>query len=238
MGTNISNRFFEILQKHLDSGVPLKDMQFTEEQLRRAEICMDVYNRMQQNEMMDINAYLRNKYHRSVAEIRQDKRVIEYLISELNAGSKELSRYQIRRTAQNVIRQGKAAGDWKAQIEGAKMLYKADDLDKPEQGEDIANSIHELPTVFTTDPTKINKNKQRYSEEEIEKLRRKYHVQKDRTMEMVETKRNFYVQAGLDLLDRELEKEYGRPDEEEEQPEEREEEEDGEAEYSEGLDGE
>ena len=234
MGSDISNKFFEILQKHLDSGIPLKDMQFNEEQLRRAEICFDVYNRLLQNEMMDVNAYLRNKYNRSVSEIRQDKRVIEYLMSELNAGGKELSRYQIRRTAQNVIRQGRAAGDWKAQIEGAKMLYKAEDLDKPEQGEDIANSIHELPPVFTTDPTKINQNKQQYSEEEIEKLRRKYHVQKDRTMEMVETKRNYYVQASLDLLDKELEKEYGpAPEEEEEQA--TEEEEYGNAE---GLEGE
>lgn len=230
MGQDISNRFFDILQKHLDSGIPLKDMQFTDNQLRRAEICFDVYNKLLHNEMMDVNAYLRNKYHRSVSEIRQDKRVIEYLMNELNSSGKELSRYQIRRTAQNVIRQGKAAGDWKAQIEGAKMLYKAEDLDKPEQGEDIAGSIHELPPVFTTDPTMINRNKKRYSDEDIEKLRRKYHVEKDRTMEMVEAKRGYYVQAGLDLLDRELEKEYGRLDEEEDEPEKTEEEEDGESE--------
>ncbi|MGN0309187.1 MAG: hypothetical protein ACI4C3_01135 [Bacteroides sp.] len=227
MGQDLSNKFFEVLQKHLDSGVPLKDMQFTDIQLRRAEICLDVYNRLQQNHMMDVGAYLRNKYHRSITEIRQDKKVIEYLMNELNSGGKALARYRMGKTAENIIRQGMAAGDWKAQEAGGKMLEKAYELDKPEQGEDIANSIHELPPVFTTDPTKINRNKQRYSEDEIEKLRRKYHVQKDSTMEMVETKRNFYVQASLDMLDRELEKEYGQPDEEEEDEECEE--------YSEGL---
>lgn len=200
MGQDVCNRFFELMQKHLDSGIPLKDMQFTDNQLRRAEVCLDVYNRLQQNDMMDVTAYLKNKYGRTFTEIRQDKRVIEFLLSELNAGGKELSRYRIKKTAENVIRQGRAAGDWKAQIEGAKMLHKAEDFDKPEQGEDIAGSIHELPPVFTTDPTKINQNKQRYSESDIERLRRKYHVEKDKTMEMVEAKRGYYVQAGIDII--------------------------------------
>ena len=74
--------------------------------------------------------------------------------------------------------------------------------------------VNELPAIFTTDPSKINSNLRQYSEEEREKLRRKYHVEKDKTMEMVEAKKGLFVESGTEIEDNDplLEEEYDSPD--------------------------
>lgn len=200
MGTELSTKFYDLLQKHLETGVPVVDMAFSEDQKKRALICLDVHRRLEENDMMDVDKYLRNKYHRTTTQIRQDKKVINYLLAELNGESKELSRYRIRRVAEKTIRMGEASGDWKPMIEGAKMLHRIEGLDKPETAEDIERSTLKLPDViFTGDFTKINPDAQHYSEADIERLRKKYHVQKDKTQEMVEAKLGLFVSAGTTL---------------------------------------
>ena len=196
MGTELSPKFYDLLQKHLDTGVPVENMAFSADQKERAMICLDVHRRLEENDMMDVDKYLRNKYHRTTTQIRQDKKVINYLLAELNGESKELSRYRIRRVAEKTIRMGEASGDWKPMIEGAKMLHKIEGLDKPDTAEDIEQSTYTLPPVFTTDFTKINPDAQHYSEADIERLRKKYHVKKDKTQEMVEAKLGLFVPAG------------------------------------------
>lgn len=204
MGTELSPKFYDLLQKHLETGVPVADMAFSEDQKERAMICLDVHRHLEENDMMDVDKYLRNKYHRTTTQIRQDKKVINYLLAELNSESKELSRYRIRRVAEKTIRMGEASGDWKPMIEGAKMLHKIEGLDKPETAEDIEQSTLKLPDViFTGDFTKINPDAQHYSEADIERLRKKYHVQKDKTQEMVEAKLGLFVSAGTTLEEEE-----------------------------------
>lgn len=205
MGSSLSPKFYDLLQKHLDTGVPVADMAFSEEQKERALICLDVHRRLEENDMMDVDKYLRNKYHRTTTQIRQDKNVINYLLAELNSESKELSRYRIRRVAEKTIRMGEASGDWKPMIEGAKMLHKIEGLDKPETAEDIEQNTYTLPPVFTTDFTKVDPDAQRYSEADIERLRKKYHVQKDKTQEMVEAKLGLFIPAGSTLEEEEEE---------------------------------
>lgn len=205
MGSSLSPKFYDLLQKHLDTGVPVADMAFSEEQKERALICLDVHRRLEENDMMDVDKYLRNKYHRTTTQIRQDKNVINYLLAELNGESKELSRYRIRRVAEKTIRMGEASGDWKPMIEGAKMLHKIEGLDKPETAEDIEQNTYNLPPVFTTDFTKVDPDAQHYSETDIERLRKKYHVQKDKTQEMVEAKLGLFIPAGSTLEEEEEE---------------------------------
>lgn len=201
MGSELSAKFYDLLQKHLETGVPVSDMAFSEEQKQRAMICLDVHRRLEENDMMDVDKYLRNKYQRTTTQIRQDKKVINYLLAELNGESKELSRYRIRRVAEKTIRMGEASGDWKPMIEGAKMLHKIEGLDKPETAEDIEQGTLKMPDVivYTGDFTKVNPDAQHYSEADIERLRKKYHVQKDKTQEMVEAKLNLFIPAGSTL---------------------------------------
>ena len=204
MGTDLKDKFYNILQKHLQSGLPLEVMNFTPMQKRRAQACIAAYKALQENEMMDIDRYLRVEWGRTLTEIRQDKRVIDFIMNEVNGDSRELSRYRIKKVSERVMRMASNSGNMKMMIEGSKMLYKAEGLDRTDEEIDALQGVNELPAVFTSDPSKINSNLRAYSEEEREKLRRKYHVERDKTMEMVEAKKGLYVQAGTEVTDEEL----------------------------------
>lgn len=192
MGSDISEKMFSLMQKHLEYGTPIKDMAMSPIQKQRALVCLDVYKKIQDNPYMDVRKYIRNKYGRSETEIRQDKKIIDFLVGELNQDTKAISQYRIRSAAEKAMRIGDATGDWKASLEGAKMLYKVEGLDKPETAIDIEQCTPGLQTVLVSAP----KGKQEYSPEMLDKLRKKYNAEKDKTQEMVEAKLGLFVQAG------------------------------------------
>lgn len=196
MGTYITSKYLDVLQKHIEGGIPLENMNMTPDQKARTEAVLGTYKRMCANPMMDVDRFLANFYGRTPVEIRNDKKALDFVISLFGEGSKEISRFRIRKTAENVIRMGEASGDWKPMIEGAKMLHKVEELDKPEQGDDLDKRTAILPIVITGDVSKIDRNRHTHSQEEIERIRRKYGGVKDRIMEMVETKEGEFVAAG------------------------------------------
>lgn len=202
MGTDITPKFFEVLQKYLETGQPLKHMAMNPVQKRRAEVCIDAYRALQEDPFIDPVKYLKRKYGRTETELRQDKKVIAYLMGELNQDTKELSQYRIRRAAEKVLSIGNTTGDWKALEAGAKLLHKAEGLDKPESTIDIEQTINPLPYVLVHAP----KGKQEYDERMLDKLRKKYHAEKDKTQEMVEAKLGMFVPAGSLVTDDDFEK--------------------------------
>lgn len=214
MGTDLKDKFYNVLRKHLQSGLPLDVMSFSPCQKRRAQACIAAFKELQENEMMDIDRYLRVEWGRTLTEIRQDKRVIDFIMNEVNGDSRELSRYRIKKQAERVMRMATDAGNMKMMLEGSKMLFKAEGLDRTDEEMDATQGVNELPAIFTTDPSKINSNLRQYSEEEREKLRRKYHVEKDKTMEMVEAKKGLFVESGTEIEDNDplLEERYDSQD--------------------------
>lgn len=199
MGTDITPKFYETLAKHLENGIPLKHCSFSPSQRQRAAVCLDVVHKLEDNDMMDVKAYLRRRWGRTDTEIRQDAKVVNWLIAELHSDTKELSRYRIIRNSEKIIRMGQATGDWKAIEAGTKMLYKAEGLDKPESAVDVEANTHMLPPVIVeTAPNGV-----RYSEEQLDKLRKKYHVEKDHTQEMVEAKMGLFIPSGSIFSDTE-----------------------------------
>lgn len=199
MGSDLTQKFYEVLQKHLELGTSLKHANFSPVQRRRAEVCLDVYRKLEENEMMDRKRYLRQRWGRTETEIRQDLRVINWLLAELRDDTKELSRYRVIKQAERVIKIGQSTGDWKAIEAGAKLLHKAEGLDKPETAIDVEANTHMLAPVFVDTP----KNGVKYDEAQLDKLRKKYHAEKDKTQELVEAKMGLFVEAGSIVSDTE-----------------------------------
>ena len=199
MGTELTPKFYEVLQKHIENGIPLDHMSFSPVQKRRAKVCLDVIKQLEENEMMNQKRYLRQRWNRTETEIVQDLKVINWLVAEINGETKELSRYRVKKQAERVIRIGQSTGDWKAIEAGAKLLHKVEGLDKPETAIDVEANTHMLPPVFVdTAPNGVT-----YDEDQLEKLRKKYHVEKDKTQEMVEAKLGIFVESGSVVGDEE-----------------------------------
>lgn len=202
MSVNLPTKFFEVLQTHLDTGVPLHDLNLSERDQKRIMVCLDAYKWIESNPFADYTTFLRNKHGRSLSEIKRDKECINYLIAQLNSDTKEMSRYRALRATEKAMAASDAMGDMKTLLDGAKTLIKLESLDKPESMlEDLSKTIYAPPPVFTTDITKINSDLTRISDEQREKLRRKYNVEVDKTQEMVEAKMGFFVPAGSVLTE-------------------------------------
>lgn len=211
----VSAKFYEVLQTHLDTGIPVEDLNLPERDRTRIVVCLDAYRWLEDHPFGEVTTFLRNKHGRSMSEIRRDKAVINFLIAQLNTDTKEMSRYRALKGIEKSMRMGDAMGDAKIILKASEDLIRLEGLDKPESVlEDLSKSVHSLPPVFTTDVTKINSDLTNISDEQREKLLRKYNVTKDKTQEMVEAKIGFFVPAGSTVPDTAYE-EYEEFDEEE-----------------------
>lgn len=187
MGT-LSTKFLDTLRKHLELGTSLRHVNMSEEQKQRVKICMEVYNLLKQNPYLNKDEYLKNKYGRTYWEIRNDKECLDFIISVLDAGGRNISKFVVRSTYERAIKMAHDQGDVKNMIAGAKHLSDLEKLTEPEKGEDLENSITKLPIVLTQDARKILPGKTYSNSAQMDRLRKKWGVQKDPHQAMVEQK--------------------------------------------------
>jgi len=187
MGT-LSPKFLDTLRKHLEIGTSLRHINMSDEQKKRVTICMELYNLLKQNPYMNKEEWLKNKYGRTYWEIRNDKECLDYIISVLDAGGKNISRFMVKTTYEKAIQMAHEQGDVKNMIAGASKLSDLEKLTEPEQGEDLENSITKLPYVFVDDARKVLPGKSYSNSAQMERLRKKWGVQKDSHQEMVDRK--------------------------------------------------
>ena len=193
----LSTKFYEVLQTHLETGVPVHDLNLSEREQKRIIVCMDAYKWLEEHPFSDVTVFLRNKHGRTMSEIKRDKETINYIVAQLNTDTKEMSRYRALKATEKAMAASDAMGDMKTLLDGAKTLIRLESLDKPESMlEDLSKSVYAPPPVYTPDITKINSDLTPISAEQKEKLLRKYNAQKDKTQEMVEAKMGFFVPAG------------------------------------------
>ena len=160
----------------------------SDEQKKRVIVCMDLYRSLKQDPYMDKDEWLKNKYGRTYWEIRHDKECLDYILSVLDAGGKNISRFLVKTTYEKAIKMAHDKGNEKEMISAAKQLSDLEKLTEPEQGEDLENSITKLPIVLTQDARKILPGKSYSNSAQMERLRKKWGVQKDSHQEMVDRK--------------------------------------------------
>lgn len=185
---SLSTKFLDTLRKHLEIGTSLRHINMSEEQKQRVCICMELYNLLKQNPYLNKEEYLKTKYNRTYWEIRNDKECLDFIISVLDAGGKNISRHIVKSTYVKAIKMANDQGDVKNMISGAKHLSDLEKLTEPEQGEDLENSITKLPIVLTQDARKILPGKSYSNSAQMDRLRKKWGVQKDPHQAMVEQK--------------------------------------------------
>ena len=185
---SLSPKFLDTLRKHLEIGTSLRHINMSDEQKKRVTICMELYNLLKQNPYLNKEEWLKNKYGRTYWEIRNDKECLDYIISVLDAGGKNISRFMVKTTYEKAIQMAHEQGDVKNMIAGASKLSDLEKLTEPEQGEDLENSITKLPIVLTQDARKILPGKSYSNSAQMERLRKKWGVQKDSHQEMVDRK--------------------------------------------------
>lgn len=184
----LGTKFFDTLRKHLEIGGDIRYMNMSPDQKERVKVCMELYNLMKQNPYLNKEEYLRNKYGRTYWQIRSDKECLDFIISVLDAGGRNISRFVVKSTYEKAIRMAHDQGDVKNMISGAEKLSNLERLTEPEQGEDMENSITKLPIVLTQDARKILPGKTFSNSRQMDRIRKKWGVQKDPHQEAVDRK--------------------------------------------------
>lgn len=195
MPREVSQKFYNLLRIHLETGQDYRFMAFTKDQKRRLLICKEVYEMLKVNPYLDTNKYLKNKFQRTPSEIYNDMQVVNFITSLCSAGTKEVSRFRVRRNAELAMKMAYDQGDVKNMLAAGDRLERIERLNEAEQGEDWENSIVKMPIVFTVDPRKLYPDKEFRNSKELDRIRAKYNVKKDPIMEMMERKKEQLLQS-------------------------------------------
>lgn len=193
MAEPISNKFYDLLRLHLETGTDYRYMRFTDEQKKRVAICIDTYKQLEINPYLNIREYLKNRHHRTMSEMYNDTKVIDFITSVCQTGGKSISRMRVRKNAELAMKMGYDQGNADVMLKAGKQLMEVDELNKPETGRDMEEDIAKLPPVFVSDARKLYPNKGHSTEEQMDRIRKKWGVKKDRIQEMVERKIGEFV---------------------------------------------
>lgn len=189
MPQEVSQKFYDLLRIHLETGQDYRYMAFTKDQKRRLLICKEVYEMLKVNPYLDTNKYLKSKYQRTSSEIYNDMQVVNFITSLCSGGTKEVSRFRVRRNAELAMKMAYDQGDVKNMLAAGDRLERIERLNEAEQGEDWENSIVKMPFVFIVDPRKQYPEKEFRNAKELDRIRAKYGAKKDPIMEMVDRKK-------------------------------------------------
>lgn len=193
MATQVAQKFYDLLRKHFETGVPWQNMNFTDDQKRRIEVCLEAYKRFEADPFMDLSLYIKNKWGRTYSELKNDLKVVEYISSFYAQGQRNISTMKVRHAANIMMRNGADTGNMKAVNDGATLLFKLDRLDQPETPEDLGDELIRMPVVITSDVKKKFPNKTSHDTEEMKKIRKRWGVKIDQWQDMVEDEDGVYI---------------------------------------------
>nr|DAL63025.1 MAG TPA_asm: hypothetical protein [Caudoviricetes sp.] len=193
MATQVAQKFYDLLRKHFETGVPWQNMNFTDDQKRRIEVCLDAYKRFEADPFMDLSLYIKNKWGRSYSELKNDLKVVEYISSFYAQGQRNISTMKVRHAANIMMRNGADTGNMKAVNDGATLLFKLDRLDQPETPEELGDELIRMPLVVTSDVKKKFPTKTSHETEEMKKIRKTWGVKIDQWQDMIENDEGVYI---------------------------------------------
>lgn len=205
MATQVAQKFYELLRKHFETGVPWQNMNFTDDQKRRIEVCLDAYKRFEADPFIDLSLYIKNKWGRTYSELKNDLKVVEYISSFYAQGQRNISTMKVRHAANIMMRNGADTGNMKAVKDGATLLFKLDRLDQPETPEELGDELIRMPLVVTSDVKKKYPTKTPHETEEMKKIRKTWGVKIDQWQDMIENEDGVYIpdsdENGLQMED-------------------------------------
>lgn len=137
-----------LIQSHFLNGIPATELtEYKNEQKRLNDLfkLFDMYN---ENPCMDVASALRWKFHHSPKQITEDMVYFKFIQTNFCRMTRQKAQDIVNWTAEKVIRDAAAVNDRKGMLDGAKVLGKYMQLDKPEPEKDD-KVIRPLEVVYT-----------------------------------------------------------------------------------------
>lgn len=217
MATTLGQNTVNKIRTYIDEGVPLEDLSLSRDQIERIRVAEQVYERIQQDPMLDVNRCLMRTFGRTRQQVPLDKQVIEMLMDSLDEPSRKLLTYRARKVAERLVRIGEQTGDAKWVDKGLTQLIRLDRLNEEDVPQEDVRNTASLPPIMV-DISMIDPNRTAVSDERFRALLEKYGGKEDefeKLLRVRDARQKGDVSALMDL--------YGDVDDVEPLPEEKQE---------------
>lgn len=187
MSSGYGRKFYDVLRIHIEQGTRTEVLNLNDGQKRRVEIIDDLYDHYRHNPLMDMNDYIRNKYGiESYGEIYNLTRALNFVISMMSGGQRDMQRFKANYYADRMARIGDATGDWKAMDKAVAHITKINALDQPDPAESIDDQIPKMGYMLTTRASDVKEGTTDHTPEQIAAMFKYYGVKRDSWQQMLD----------------------------------------------------
>ena len=137
-----------LIQSHFLNGVPAMELTEYKNEQKRLNDLFQLYDMYCSNPLMDVEQALRWHFKHSPQQIVEDMVYFKFIRSNFSRMTRQKAQDIVNWTAEKVIRDAAAVNDRKGMLDGAKVLGKYMQLDKPEP-EKEDKVIRPLEVVYT-----------------------------------------------------------------------------------------
>lgn len=177
-----------LIQSHFLNGIPPKELTDSVSVQRRLADLFSLFEMYHENPCMDVTKALKFKFHHTPREIVEDLVYFEMMRSSFSRMTRQKAQDLVNWSAEKVMRDAAAVNDRKGMLDAAKVLVKANQLDKPAPDSDDAKNMRQLDIVFTPYVEVIDPDRKTIEDKKLLKIMKQYDAHIDTQEEKIEEK--------------------------------------------------
>ena len=137
-----------LIQSHYLNGIPAVELTEYKNEQKRLNDLFSLYDMYSENPCMDVVQALKWKFHHSPKQITEDMVYFEFIRTNFCRMTRQKALDMVNWSAEKVMRDAAAVNDRKGMLDAAKVLTRANQLEKPEPDKED-KVIRPLEVVYT-----------------------------------------------------------------------------------------
>lgn len=182
-----ANDLTKFIDSHFLNGIPATELTTSERARKRLNDLFSLYDMYNENPCMDVAQCLKWKFKHSPTMIAEDMVYFEYIRSRYVRMTRQRAKDLVNWASEKVMRDAAAVNDRKGMLDAAKVLTRANQLDKPEpEVED--KRILPQPMVYTPFVEVLDPDRQTIKDKKLLSIMREWNAHIDEHDEKIQQK--------------------------------------------------
>lgn len=177
-----------LIQSHFLNGIPPTELSKSKSEQKRLADLFALFEMYHENPCIDVPKLLKFKFHHSPSQITEDLIYFELMRSSFSRMNRQKAQDLVNWSAEKVMRDAAAVNDRKGMLDAAKVLVKANQLDKPAPDTDDAKNMRKFDVVFTPFVEVIDPDRKTIADKQLQKIMKQYDAHIDTQEEQIEEK--------------------------------------------------
>ena len=177
-----------LIKSHFLNGIPPTELSDCKSEQKRLADLFALYEMYHENPCIDVAKLLKFKFHHSPRQITEDLIYFDMMCSSFSRMNRQKAQDLVNWSAEKVMRDAAAVNDRKGMLDAAKVLVKANQLDKPAPDTDDAKNMRKFDVVFTPFVEVIDPDRKTIADKQLQKIMKQYDAHIDTQEEQIEEK--------------------------------------------------